>query len=71
VFTVRKCPVCREEIREWAEDFLFMTVRGGSVVRVDRRPADCPDKDRIYEIHERCSEAFTLAPPIMKTEAID
>jgi hypothetical protein len=62
VFSVAKCPVCRERFREYAEHYLFMTVREGGTVRVERQPpADCPGADRVCEVHERWAAAFTLA----------
>jgi hypothetical protein len=65
VFTVAKCPVCRENVRKQAEDYLFMTVREGSVVRADRGLlTNRPDGDRVFEVHERCAGAFAPAPPM-------
>jgi hypothetical protein len=61
VFVVRKCPVCSAIIREFAEDFCFCTVRDGAVIRVAKQlNAEVPEGNRVYEIHERCVEAFTL-----------
>lgn len=63
MFTIFKCPLCHESIERHREDFCYATVYGSCVVRVEKTPpTECPAGGRVFELHERCREAFGPAP---------
>lgn len=63
MFKSFKCPVCREWIDKHREDFCYATVSENRVVRVEEKPpAERPAEGAVYELHQRCREAFVSAP---------